>query len=206
MRTNLQYFADPDTDPEDDKKYTQDDVNRMMAAKDKEMQQKLDDEKAKYQSQINSDFEAKKNDLIEQGKQLAGETAQQEYDRKLKAKEEVIQRKSDDLDKREQAYKQRDALEATEKLLADKKIHKRFAKQLTDLDEATRTNNVEEFAEAWTEALNQGIDAKVTGTKTPQTGSASIPATITKDDFNKLSVSEQMQAVSEHPELKDKFF
>lgn len=104
--------ADPDTSQTGgsdnqggEAKYTQAEVNKMIAASvnqatdkvSKEFQAKLDDQK--------SQFDATKDDLIEQGKQLAGESATEEAERKAKAREERLDRREKEADARDAAQR-----------------------------------------------------------------------------------------------------
>ena len=205
MKTNLQYFADPDkkpVDPNNDpdakpKKYTQENVDKMMAAKDAELRKDFE----KQIADLKADFAKQKNDLIDQGKQLAGETAQQEAQRKLDAMKESLDRKTKEITQKELELKQKNALTATKQLLSDKKLPISFAEQLADVDPDVRQNNVEKFAESWQAELNKQIEDKVKGTHTPQSGSQNTNTNVTAEQFAQMGITQRMALATSNPDL-----
>ncbi|GAY74271.1 capsid assembly scaffolding protein Gp46 family protein [Lentilactobacillus kosonis] len=187
MKTNLQYFAETDPkdpkDKPDDKKYTQADVNRMMSAKSDEITKTYEQKIADLRKEMTDQFTSQREELIEQGKKLAGETAEQEAQRKLQTQLDQLNSQKDQLAQQAQHYKEIEAVQATEQLLKDKGIPTSFAKNLSDLDETSRQQNVEMFANAWQENLNQAVQDKLKGQDNPQSGNGAVDTSISKDDF-----------------------
>lgn len=221
MKMKLQYFADPNTEPNptdpknptgnDSKttdseskkpaKYTQDDLNRMMAAKAKEQHDKDQADLQKQLDALQAKFDSQKEDLIEQGKQFAGETAQQAAERQLKAREERVARKEKEQQKKDKEQREKDALNAAKELLTKHKLPTSFANYVKDPDKDVLANNVEKVAETWKQHVDTAVQDKVKGQVNPQTGGQTIPDNVTKADFAKMDVSQRMELYTKNPQL-----
>lgn len=193
----------------DEKKYTQADLNRIVASSVKEAVAKSD---AKHQAeikQLQDDFDQQKDDLINQGKELAGETAQQEAERKFNAQQESLQRQIDDFNKEKAKTQAQMALNNACDLLKAKGLPEDMAEYLSDVDPEVLKNNVEKFEQTFNGQLEQAVDDKLKGTHTPgaggQSGSGENPTVKTKEEFEKLSLGERMQFASDFPETYQEF-
>lgn len=187
-----------------DKKYTQEDVNRMMASQAKNITAKLEATFDAKLKQLNAGFETKKEELIQQGKDLAGETAAQEAERKLKAGQESLDRQKAELKKQQDEQAQQSALASTQSLLAEKGLPTDLGQYLADTDETVRANNVDVFADFFGKAVDEAADKKVAGNNTPkaggQGGGGSEGSSVTKEDYGKMSLPERMKFAADYPD------
>lgn len=154
------------------KTYTQEDVNRMMAAKAKEAESSYN-EKLKAERAALADERQK---LMEEGAKRAQMTA----DEKAKAEMEDRQK---EMDRQEAEWKQkirlldeRQALSDTKDALIDAGLPKEFAGFLSSVDEDKRSSNVSSFGELFQKAVSEAVDKRVSGKKTPSTGSTTAPS------------------------------
>ncbi|WP_282804032.1 capsid assembly scaffolding protein Gp46 family protein [Secundilactobacillus kimchicus] len=193
----------------DEKKYTQVDLNRVVASSVKEALAKAD---AKHQTDIKKlqdDFDKQKDDLINQGKKLAGETAQQEAERKFNAQQESLQRQIDDFNKEKAKTQAQMALNSTRDLLKAKGLPEDMAEYLSDVDPEVLKNNVEKFEKTFNGRLEQAVDDKLKGTHNPgaggQGGSGEKPTVKTKEEFEKMTLGDRMQFAADFPETYREF-
>lgn len=189
----------PETGAE--KKYTQDDVNKMMAAKDHEVS-------AKFESQITdlkNQLEQAKKDAYQDGLTKGEERAKMSAEERAKAElaDERKQIEADkqkvEADKKQQAHakqvaKIKEALEA-------KGVPTYAADSLIDEDPEKQQANVDNAVKEFQAALEKQTTEKLKGTKNPQNGVAINSGKITKDQFDRMSLEEQTQLYRTNPDL-----
>lgn len=190
--------------PDENKKYSQEDVNRMMATKAKETETKVKQDMQTQIDQLKADFESQKADLIEEGKKRAGETASEAAQRKLKAQQEQLDREKAEIEKSKAEQAKQNALTSTQSLLTKKGLPADFANYLADPDEDVRTNNVEAFADYFKEQVAKAKDEELKGTANPSAGNGAGAgagkSNVTADDFKKMSLSERMKFANDYPD------
>lgn len=188
--------------PDASKKYSQEDVNHMMATKAKETEAKVKQDMQSEIDQLKADFESKKNELIEEGKKRAGETASEAAQRKLKAQQEELDREKAEIEKSKAEQAKQNALTSTQSLLTKKGLPADFANYLADTDEDVRTNNVESFADIFKKQVDKAKDDALKGKSNPSTGNgAGVGSSkVTADDFQKMSLSDRMKFANDYPD------
>lgn len=200
----------PEQTKEGGKTYTQEDVNKMMASKAKESESKL---QAKFQAQIEeltNKFAAQKNDLIKKGEERAKMDADQRAKAELADREEEINRQKAEIEKTVNELKSKQALSDTKEALVDAGLPKEFAGYLSDVDSTKRADNIKEFSAAFTKAVDEAVDKRVSGTKTPDAGgsqseaSSSIKVPKTKQEFFSMPQPDQLAVLKDHPDLASK--
>ncbi|WP_203621926.1 DUF4355 domain-containing protein [Apilactobacillus nanyangensis] len=200
----------PEQTKEGGKTYTQEDVNRMMSSKAKETESKL---QANFQAQIEeltNKFAAQKNDLIKKGEERAKMDADQRAKAELADREEEINRQKAEIEKTVNELKSKQALSDTKEALVDAGLPKEFAGYLSDVDSTKRADNIKEFSAAFTKAVDEAVDKRVSGTKTPDAGgsqseaSSSIKVPKTKQEFFSMPQPDQLAVLKDHPDLASK--
>ncbi|MFC6180012.1 DUF4355 domain-containing protein [Lactiplantibacillus daowaiensis] len=206
MKMKLQYFADPEPDSANSQstvasaatssatsagsaKYTQEDVNRMMAAKASEVE-----------ASLNGDLQKQKDDWLAEGEKRAGMSAQEKAEAAIQDQRDALKAQSDQLQARLDAADKRDALATTKEALTDKNIPAGFAEFVSDTNDDVRNANLMKFSELFASAVAKAVDERVKGKTNPQTGSATVSQNMTQADFSKLSLSEQMALATKDPE------
>lgn len=194
------------------KTYTQEDVNRMMAAKDKETKSKLEkhyQQELDQAKQISADERQK---LMDEGAKRAQMTAEQKAQADLEDRQKEMDRQKALFDKQMEDFKSKQALSETKESLVDAGLPKDLATFLSDTDDEKRAQNISDFKSIFDKAVSDAVDRKVSGKKTPETGKTTQPtqnsSTITKDDWENMSVLEKSnfrQSSEENMKLADKF-
>lgn len=194
------------------KTYTQEDVNRMMAAKDKETKSKLEkhyQQELDQAKQIRADERQK---LMDEGAKRAQMTAEQKAQADLEDRQKEMDRQKALFDKQMEDFKSKQALSETKESLVDAGLPKDLATFLSDTDDEKRAQNISDFKSIFDKAVSDAVDRKVSGKKTPETGKTTQPtqnsSTITKDDWENMSVLEKSnfrQSSEENMKLADKF-
>ena len=134
--------------------FTRDDVRKMLSAETNKAIEKF-----KTDSLPN---------LLEEAAKKGEERAKMSEAERRKADEEA---RVKELEAREQSLNQREALTATKDLLSNNELPLAFAEMLTDLDADKRTENVANFKKAFNAAVQNGVEQRLKGKKTPQVGS-----------------------------------
>lgn len=194
------------------KTYTQEDVNRMMAAKDKETKSKLEKH---YQQELDQAKQISANErqkLMDEGAKRAQMTAEQKAQADLEDRQKEMDRQKALFDKQMEDFKAKQALSETKESLVDAGLPKDLATFLSDTDDEKRAQNISDFKSIFDKAVSDAVDRKVSGKKTPETGKTTQPtqnsSTITKDDWENMSVLEKSnfrQSSEENMKLADKF-
>lgn len=134
-----------------------------------------DDDKKYSRSEFRKMFAGQMNEF--KTNELPGllDKARQEGENRAKMTEKErieadTKEREDKLNKKEAALNQRDALSDTTAKLSENGLPTSFASILTDLDEDKRTQNVNEFKKAFSEAVHNGVLEATKGGKTPRTG------------------------------------
>lgn len=188
--------------PDASKKYSQEDVNRMMATKAKETETKVKQDMQDQIDQLKADFENQKAGLIEEGKKRAGETASEAAQRKLKAQQEELEREKAEIEKSKAEQAKQNALTSTQSLLAKQGLPTDFASYLADTDEDVRTNNVHAFVDYFKEAVNKAKDEELKGKSNPNAGSGAGAgnSNVTLEKFHKMGLAERMKFANDFPD------
>lgn len=198
---SLQLFADevqtePANDPTEPKaKSKSDGTQESNEDKAGEAQKKLytDEDVDKLINRKFAEWQAKKDQEINEAKKLADMNAQQraEYER------EKLQKELD-------AYKMRETLAEMAKtarsMLAQQDIHvsDELVSALVTEDAQTTADNVQNFAKAFQTAVSQAVEQKITH-REPKTGESK---TITKDDIMAIKdTAARQKAIAENIEL-----
>lgn len=131
----------------------------------------------------------------EKGKQEAG-MSEQEKAEQAKSEHER------ELDEREAKLNKREAVSATQSLLADKALPSGFADFLASTDEDQRTTRVNEFADAFNKAVQEAVLKKTEGKREQVSGNPLNTGKTDEGSFGKrLAQSETAQS-----ETKSHFF
>ncbi|CAI2698726.1 hypothetical protein AKUA2103_PHAGE100370 (plasmid) [Apilactobacillus kunkeei] len=196
----------PEQAKEGGKTYTQDDINRMMASKSKEVE-------SKFQAQIEeltNKFNAQKDDLIKKGEERAKMDADERAKAELADREAEIERQKSEFEKQMDEFKSQRALADTKEALVDAGLPKEFANYLSDVDSTKRADNIKQFGDAFNRAVDEAVDKRVSGTKTPDAGSyqsensSSIKVPKDKQEFFNMPQPDQLAVLKEHPDLASK--
>lgn len=157
MKTNLQFFADPNPEPKPNdsnpnpdgknpkpagKTYTQDDIGKMMASKAKEVESNLRDDFEKGEKRASMNASEKAQADLEEQRQA------------LKEQQDRLQEKLDEADRK-------DALSATKTVLTDKHIPAEFAEFISDVKEDVRNNNLDKFTNLFNKAVQEAVEKKL---------------------------------------------
>ena len=210
MKMNLQYFAEPGEEPKpidpnkeqqqepkdqepSGKTYSQDDVNKMMGAKAKQLEEKF-----------NGQLESLKEEWMSKGEERAGMNAQQKAEAELDDKRQALADQEKRLQERLDAVDEKNALAATKSALTDNKIPVEFAEFVTSKDDDVRKNNIDKFIDLFNKAVQDGVEHRVQGTHTPQSGGQVVAGSLTREDFAKLNMDQQTQIYRENPDLYNK--
>ena len=210
MKMKLQYFAepgeesksiDPDGKPQQETKdsepsgktYSQDDVNKMMGAKAKQLEEKF-----------NGQLESLKEEWMSKGEERAGMNAQQKAEAELDDKRQALADQEKRLQERLDAVDEKNALAATKSALTDNKIPVEFAEFVTSKDDDVRKNNIDKFIDLFNKAVQDSVEQRVQGTHTPQNGGQVVAGSLTREDFAKLNMDQQTQIYRENPDLYNK--
>lgn len=186
------------------KTYTQDDINRMMAAKAKELESQFNDKLKEAQS-VSAD-ERKK--LMEEGAKRAQMTAEEKAKADLEDRQKEIERQKAEFEQRMQLLDERQALSDTKDALTDAGLPKEFAGFLSSVDEDKRSSNISSFGEIFNKAVSEAVDKRVSGKKTPSTGSTTAPSQPSTDykvpktraELLSMDIAQSQQFMNEHPE------
>ena len=186
------------------KTYTQDDINRMMAAKAKELESSFND-KLKEQKQALADERQK---LMEEGAKRAQMTADEKAKAELEDKQKEIERQRSEFEQRMRLLDERQALSDTKDALIDAGLPKDFAGFLSSVDEDKRSSNISSFGELFNKAVSEAVDKRVSGKKTPSTGSTTAPSQPSTDykvpktraELLSMDIAQSQQFMNEHPE------
>uniref|UniRef100_UPI00403F5FE7 DUF4355 domain-containing protein n=1 Tax=Lentilactobacillus hilgardii TaxID=1588 RepID=UPI00403F5FE7 len=217
MKTNLQFFADPSNtaepadpkptsndpaqDPKDPKPsgktYTQDDIGKMMAAKAKEVESNLQDD-------FEKELKQKEQEWLEKGEKRAGMNASEKAQADLEEQRQALKEQQDRLQEKLDEANRKDALAATKTALTDKHIPAEFAEFISDVKEDVRNNNLDKFTNLFNKAVQEAVEKKVTGNQSPQNGGQQFNASLTHNDFVKMSLEEQTQLYRQNPDLYNK--
>lgn len=187
------------------KTYTQEDVNRMMAAKDKETKSKLEkhyQQELDQAKQISADERQK---LMDEGAKRAQMTAEQKAQADLEDRQKEIDRQKAEFQKTMDEFKEKQALSDTKDALIDAGLPKEFANFLSSVDEDTRNQNVSNFADLYNKSVNEAVDKRVAGKKTPDSGVSTTSKTEYKIPSNKrelmsMPLREQQQFMDDYPD------
>lgn len=196
----------PEQAKEGGKTYTQDDINRMMASKSKEVESKF---QAKIEELTNK-FNSQKDDLIKKGEERAKMNADQRAKAELADREAEIERQKSEFEKQMDEFKYQRALADTKEALVDAGLPKEFANYLSDVDSTKRADNIKQFSDAFKRAVDDAVDKRVSGTKTPDAGSSqsenssSIKVPKDKQEFFNMPQPDQLAVLKEHPDLASK--
>ncbi|KID44323.1 hypothetical protein LbDm2_0788 [Levilactobacillus brevis] len=210
MKMNLQHFAEPgeeqkpidpnkeqQQEPKDQepsgKTYSQDDVNKMMGAKAKQLEEKF-----------NGQLESLKEEWMSKGEERAGMNAQQKAEAELDDKRQALADQEKRLQERLDAVDEKNALAATKSALTDSKIPVEFAEFVTSKDDDVRKNNIDKFIDLFNKAVQDSVEQRVQGTHTPQNGGQVVAGSLTREDFAKLNMDQQTQIYRENPDLYNK--
>lgn len=192
------------------KTYTQEDVNKMMSSKAKETESKL---QATFQAQIDEltkQFDAQREDLIKKGEDRAKMDADERAKAELEDQKAEIERQKSEFEKQMDEFKSQRALADTKEALVDAGLPKEFANYLSDVNSTTRANNIKTFTETFNKAVDEAVDKRVSGTKTPDAGSSSQESSSSinipknKQEFFAMSQPDQLAVLREHPDLATK--
>lgn len=217
MKTNLQFFADPSNDPEptdpkptsndpaqdpkdpkpSGKTYTQDDIGKMMAAKAKEVESNL-------QEDFENKLKQKEQEWLEKGEKRAGMNASEKAQADLEEQRQALKEQQDRLQEKLDEANRKDALAATKTVLTDKHIPAEFAEFISDVKEDVRNNNLDKFTNLFNKAVQEAVEKKVTGNQSPQSGGQQFNASLTHNDFVKMSLEEQTNLYRQNPDLYNK--
>ncbi|MCW4398099.1 DUF4355 domain-containing protein [Lentilactobacillus parabuchneri] len=217
MKTNLQFFADPNTEPKPNdpnqnpdgknpeskntetagKTYTQDDIGKMMASKAKEVESNLRD-------QFQKELEQKEQEWLEKGEKRAGMNASEKAQADLEEQRQAIKEQQDRLQEKLDEANRKDALAATRTVLTDKHIPAEFAEFISDVKEDVRNNNLDKFVNLFNKAVQEAVENKVTGNQSPQNGGQQFNASMTREDFAQMSLEEQTNLYRQNPDLYNK--
>ncbi|MCT3396258.1 DUF4355 domain-containing protein [Lentilactobacillus hilgardii] len=217
MKTNLQFFADPNPEPKPNdsnpnpdgknpepknpepagKTYTQDDIGKMMAFKAKEVESNLRD-------QFQKELEQKKQEWLEKGEKRAGMNASEKVQADLEEQRQALKEQQDRLQEKLDEADRKDALAVTKTVLTDKHIPAEFAEFISDVKEDVRNNNLDKFTNLFNKAVQEAVEKKVTGKQSPQNGGQQFNASLTHNDFVKMSLEEQTQLYRQNPDLYNK--
>ncbi|MDX3785439.1 DUF4355 domain-containing protein [Lactiplantibacillus plantarum] len=196
---NLQFFADPNPDPEDPKE------DEPVTLTQKELQSKLDSEAdkraAKAVETAKAKWEADKKQALEdaknEGAKLAKMSAAEKADAEMQARVEEIE-------KREAALKQSELKAATKALLQDNGLPADMSDTLIGLGDAEAIKNAVETLKGSIDAqVNQRVEKIATGTK-PVSGSSQLGNLndVSKKDFDSMTAAERLELFNKNP---DKF-
>lgn len=138
-----------------DKTYTQQEFATEL---DKQIQQTLESEKAKWQKEYELKLESETKEAARLAKLSADECAKEMQAKKEKEFEE------------KQAKLNRDMLEFnTTKLLNEKGLPSEFAAMLCTTDAETTETNIEAFEKSWNSSVNRAVEARLKG-NAPKSG------------------------------------
>lgn len=204
MKMKLQYFADSDSansagsqapassEPASaasaTAKYTQEDVNRMMAAKAKEVQ-----------ASAVGVSDSQKAEWLAEGEKRAGMSAQEKAEAALGDQRKALEEQSNKLQARLDEADRRDALATTRTELTAKGIPAEFADFISEVDDDARNANLTKFGDLFKAAVDKAVDERVKGKVTPQTGAATGTQT-SPTEFSKLTLSQQMALAAQDPQ------
>lgn len=202
----------PEQPKEGGKTYQQEDINRMMAAQAKELTAKLQKEHEEELKKAKSFSADERQKIMEEGAKRAQMTADEQAQAALADREAEINRQKAELEKTISELKAKQALSDTKDALMDAGLPKEFANYLSDVDDDKRSQNISDFKQIYDKAVADGVDAKISGKKTPETGKTSQPtqnaSTITQADWDKMNTREQTafrQSSPENMKLADSF-
>jgi len=200
MKLNLQYFAEKGGEDDTPKTYTQEDVNKMMAAKAREVEEKSKSEWQKQQDELKAKY-------LKEGETRAQMTAEEKAKAALDDERQALKKEQDEWHKKQQEQERQNALTATQELLTSKGLPKSFGETLTDLNPQTRQANVEAFEKTFNGAIDQTIAERSKGGRTPQGGNSG-PAVnkgdITRKEFEAMDPTERMDLYKSDKELYQK--
>lgn len=187
------------------KSYTQDDINRMMAAKAKEVTAKLQKQHEEELKQAKSFSADERQKLMDEGAKRAKMTADEQAQAALADREAEINRQKAEIEKTMNEFKEKQALSDTKEALIDVGLPKEFANFLSSVDEDTRNQNVSNFADLFNKSVNEAVDKRVSGKKTPDSGVSTTSKTNYKIPSNKrelmsMPLREQQQFMDDHPD------
>ena len=200
MNLNLQYFAEGEGGNEAPKTYTQEDVNKMMAAKAREVEEKSKSEWQKQQDELKSKY-------LKEGESRAQMSADEKAKAALDDERQAFKKQQAEFAKQQAEQKRKDALTATRELLTKKGLPATFAETLTDLDPDKRQANVDAFEKTFSGAVDKEISERSKGKRTPQGGNSG-PATdngeITPEEFKAMGPTERMNLYASDKNLYEK--
>lgn len=173
------------TQEESVKTYTQEEMDRLLQS---ESDKRVTQARAKFEEDFKVKLEAEKSEAVK----LASLSEEERYKAELAKEREAFER--------ERATFRKSQLEAeTIKQLSSNNLPIEFSSYLLADDAETIKNNIASFSEQWTSAIQNEVHNRLKGS-TPQSSNRQA-GTITKEQFNKLSLDEKMNLYEDNPEL-----
>lgn len=197
--------VEPEENKEQGKTYTQEDINKMMASKDKEVRASIEQEYKDKLAQASKMSADERKKIMDEGAKRAQMTADEKAKAELADRQKELESQKAEFEQRMKALDERQALSDTKEALVDAGLSKDFASFLSSTDEETRSNNIKGFTEAFNKAVDEAVDKRVSGKKNPDTGSTTKPSSgykvpTTKDELFNMPLKEQQEFLNDNPE------
>ena len=163
------------------KTFTQEEVNKMLQAEaDRRVSAALKKQQAKFKEQM--DEAEKLRNMNEEQK------AQYEFEQRVKA----IEAKEKEFALKENRYE-------AQKIMAEKNIPLAFADFIVAEDAETMMSNIKLFEQEFKRAVRAEVDKRI-ASPAPKANIGTDGA-ITKEQFNKMNINQQMELYNQDPEL-----
>lgn len=198
---------------EPEKKYTQDDVDRMMAAKDKETSAKsagqIEDLQKQLEDAKTTSYQDGLNEGMEKGEKRAQMSAEEKAKADLKDREDALTKREKDIADKEAREKRDAKVKDIQAKMAEKKLPKLFsdlAVTLVDQDDEAVAAKIDEYAKQNQELLDEHDKKKLEGKNNPASGNQHVDFSgMTQEKFDGLTMEQQMKLHQEQPDVYDQF-
>ncbi|VDG18777.1 hypothetical protein [Lactobacillus farciminis KCTC 3681 = DSM 20184] [Lactiplantibacillus mudanjiangensis] len=194
---NLQYFAEPETEPtgapatEPDSENEPTDDAKTFSRAELASIAKAQTQKALKDFRESDEFK----DLLATAKAAGVEEANMTDKEKREAEKA---RETAEYQKRIDALDHREAMADTKDQLTDAGLPTVFASFLADKDKTAREQNVKEFSATFNDAVHKAVLAKMKGPETPNNGA---PATTPDKKFSEMNLDERTKLYHDNPQL-----
>ena len=175
----------------EEKTFTQDELNKIVAERVAKERKKLEIEKLKQQEMQEKLIEEESEKLA---KMTEAEKAKAKAERERKRFEEKVARYEAEM----KAFEQEKIKNQTMKLLGEKGLPIELSQFINSNTADEIMENVEVFEKCWSEAIEKSVTERLRGTA-PKT--RATVGGITKEEFKKMSLSQQAEIARKNKDL-----
>ncbi|MEJ6401026.1 capsid assembly scaffolding protein Gp46 family protein [Nicoliella lavandulae] len=191
--------------PEEDKlKYTQDQVNKMLAQKDKESYEKGRNEALdsfKDKTIFTSDeLTAKRNEWLKKGEERAAMSAEEKAKAAFKDQQDSLAAEKQKVAEDRQSMASERAVYSAQSELSKLGLDTNLASFVADVDSDKQSEKIKALQDAFTKSNDEATKKALEGKENPQSGDNSQGGAPKDKKVEDMTLAEQMAYYNEHPD------